>query len=72
MNTGKFAIIITRVLSFIIFVVILTACDTGHGMMPGSSSTGMGHWNWGQILFSLGIGILLGFLLGLVVAKRKK
>jgi hypothetical protein len=36
-------------------------------LMHGGNSLGMAHWNWAQILISLG----LGFLLGLVVAKRK-
>jgi len=38
-----------------------------NGGMHGGRSIGMVHWNWGQILISL----IIGFLLGLVVSKRK-
>jgi len=37
------------------------------GMMHGSGSTGMAQLNWGQILVSSG----LGFLLGIIVSRRK-
>lgn len=38
-----------------------------NGGMHGSRPIGMVHWNWGQIMISL----VLGFLLGLVVSRRK-
>ena len=37
------------------------------GMMHGGRSAGMANLNWAQILISLG----LGFLLGVVVGRRK-
>ena len=52
-------------------VIILVACDTGQGIMHGSVSMGRENWNWGQILSSLSIGLILGFLIGTVVYKRK-
>ncbi len=33
------------------------------GMIRGSGSMGMSHWNWTQILISFGIGIILGLLI---------
>ncbi|MBN2348153.1 MAG: hypothetical protein JXJ22_04910 [Bacteroidales bacterium] len=37
------------------------------GIMHGGRWTGITHWNWALILISLGA----GFLLGLVVSRRK-
>ena len=60
---------IKKVLFFISFAVVLVACDTQQGMMHGGgSSMNMGNWNWIQIL----IGIILGFLLGYLFARRRK
>ena len=53
----------------IAFAAITVACDTEQGMMYGSGgSMDMGNWNWVQIL----IGIVIGFLLGYLVARRRK
>jgi hypothetical protein len=60
---------IKKVLFFIAFATVLVACDTQQGMMHGGgSSMNMGNWNWIQIL----IGIILGFLLGYLFARRRK
>jgi hypothetical protein len=60
---------IKKVLFFIAFAAVLVACDTQQGMMHGGgSSMNMGNWNWIQIL----IGIILGFLLGYLFARRRK
>ena len=60
---------IKKVLFFIAFAAVLVTCDTQQGMMHGGgSSMNMGNWNWIQIL----IGIILGFLLGYLFARRKK
>jgi hypothetical protein len=60
---------IKKVLFFIAFAAVLEACDTQQGMMHGGgSSMNMGNWNWIQIL----IGIILGFLLGYLFARRRK
>jgi hypothetical protein len=56
---------------FILFAVIMEACDTGQGMMHGSNSTGTDNWNWVQILISLGLGILLGFVLCLAISRNR-
>lgn len=60
-------------LYFITFVVIIAAflllggLPWLKGIMRGSRSMDIDNWNWVQILISLGI----GFLLGLIVAKRR-
>ncbi len=63
----------TTVLYVTVFIVIVVAfllLGGGpwiRGMMHGGRSMGMANWNWAQILISFG----LGFLLGLVVSKRR-
>jgi hypothetical protein len=37
------------------------------GLSHGTSSKGLAHWNWVQISISLGI----GFLIGVLVGRRK-
>jgi TRAP-type C4-dicarboxylate transport system permease small subunit len=54
----------------IVVAILLLAGGGGHsmgGFMHGSRSMGLANWNWIQILVSLGI----GFILGLLVAKRR-
>jgi hypothetical protein len=51
---------------FILFVFLLTACETDRGMMHGSAVSDFG--NSATILFSLAIGFLIGFLF----AKRRR
>jgi ElaB/YqjD/DUF883 family membrane-anchored ribosome-binding protein len=54
---------------FIMFVATTVACNTQEGMMhEGTDSMYMGNWNWVQIL----IGIVIGFILGYLVARRRK
>ena len=56
-------------LSFIVFAAILAACDNQQGMMHGGGgSTYMGTWNWVGIL----IGLVIVFLIGYLVARRRK
>jgi hypothetical protein len=38
------------------------------GMMHWNRTIGMDNWNWVQIIISLGI----GFIIGLLVAKRRR
>jgi hypothetical protein len=71
MTTKRIAAIIGTGLSFVVFVFILAACNEDRGMMHGNFSIGRDHWNWGQILISLSIGLIGGFLLGQVTARRK-
>ncbi len=60
---------VQKVLFFIAFAAVLTACDTQQGMMHGNgSSMNGGNWNWIQILF----GIIVGFLIGYLVPRRRK
>ena len=57
-------------IAFVVIIVAFLLLGGGpwiKGMMHGSRSLGMANWNWAQILISFG----LGFLLGLVVSRRK-
>ena len=54
---------------FIAFMAIIVACDSEQGMMHGGSgSMNMGNWNWVLIL----LGLIIVFLLGYLVARRRK
>ena len=70
MSTGKISIsnqtiyILIAVAVVIVAFFLLGGGPWIRGLSHGHSSTGMAHWNWVQILVSLGIGFLLGFLLG--------
>jgi cytochrome bd-type quinol oxidase subunit 2 len=63
---------ITTALCFIVFVVIIMACDNGQGMMHGDNSMGMNNLNWTQILIGLGVVCLIGFIIWVVISRRKK
>jgi hypothetical protein len=71
MTIRRIATKIITSLYFIAIVVIMEACDTGQGMMHGSNSIGTDNWNWLQILISLGLGILLGFVLCLAISRKR-
>ena len=69
MKSRRIPTTIKAALYFIVFAAITVACDTEQGMMHGSGgSMDMGNWNWVQILISLGVGFLLGYL----VARRRR
>lgn len=68
MKIGKIRTLNTLTLSFIMFMEITVACDPNQEMMNGNGYATMNSWNWLQILVSLGIGFLIGFL----VFRRKK
>ena len=54
---------------FIAFMAIIVACDSEQGMMHGGNgSMNMGNWNWVLIL----LGLIIVFLLGYLVARRRK
>ena len=72
MNTRRIALKVTSVLCFIMFTVIIVACDNEQGMMHGNNSMGMNNYNWTQILIGLGIVCLIGFIIWVVISKRKK
>ena len=58
-----------KALYFIAFSVTSIACNTQNGMMHGGGgSMNMGNWNWVLIL----LGIIIVFLLGYLVARRRK
>ena len=56
-------------LYLIAFAAVIVACDNQQGMMHGGgSSMNMGNWNWVLIL----LGTIIVFLLGYLVARRRK
>lgn len=60
---------IKSALYFIAALSVLVACDSGQGMMHGGGwSMYTGNWIWLQIMICLAVGFLLGYL----VARRKK
>jgi len=72
MNTKRItAMTLTTAIFVIMIVILMVACDNEQGMMHGSVSMGREYLNWGQILFSAGIGLILGFIIGMVVSRRK-
>jgi hypothetical protein len=74
MSTRRTTTISTNALYLIAGVIIILAfllLGGGHwvrGMMHENRYIGVDYWNWTQILISLAI----GFILGLLVARRKR
>jgi len=69
MKTERIRATVKTELYFIAFAAIIVACDTEQGMMHGDGgSMDMGSWNWVPILISL----VIGFLLGYLVARKRK
>ena len=69
MKPGKILTAINAAFYFIAFAALTAACNTGQGMMhEGTGQMYMGNWNWIQIL----IGSVIGFLIGYLVARRRK
>jgi len=70
MSTRRNTTVIYIIIAVVIIIVAFVLLGGGpwiKGITHGSSSTGTVHLNWVQILISL----VLGFLLGLVVGKKK-
>jgi len=72
MSTRRIMTFITTALFFIAFTVIIVPSVTGQNMMQGNNSGGLATWNWVQSLISCAIGILIGFLFGVITARRRK
>jgi hypothetical protein len=68
----KITTTITTAFSFIVFTIIMVACDTQQDMMHGNNSMGMNHWNWSQTLIIIGTVCLVGLILWYVISKRKR
>jgi len=69
MTSQRMVTSIRKVLFFIASAEVLFACDTQQGMMHGGgNSMNMGNWNWVLIL----LGIIIVFLLGYLVARRRR
>ena len=72
MITGKIEKKIIPVLCFISFALIIVACDNEQGMMHGNNSMGMNNLNWTQILIGIGVVCLIGFIIWVMVSRRKR
>ena len=72
MITGKIGKKILTVLYFIAFTIIIVACDNEQGMMHGNNSMGMNNLNWTQILIGIGVVCLIGFIIWVMVSRRKR
>jgi len=59
--------IVVAIAVIVIAFLLLGGTSLGKGMGHGSGSIGMNNLQWGQILISLGLGFLLGWL-----ASRRK
>jgi hypothetical protein len=69
MKSVKIVTIIRTTLYLLALAVMIVSCNNGQGMMHGGgTSMYMGSWNWVLIL----LGIIIGFLLGYLVARRRK
>jgi len=71
MSTRIVAKTITATFYIMALVVLIVACDNGNGMMHGNNSMGMNDLNWTQILIGLGVLCLIGFIIWVVISKRK-
>ncbi len=68
MKTGRITVMI-KTLSFVVFAILIAECENGQGMMNGNGRyMNMGNWNWIEIL----VGIIIGFLIGYFLIKRRK
>lgn len=66
-TTNRTVYIVISLLVVIVAFLLLGGGPWVKGMMHEGGSVNMASWNWTQILISIGI----GFLLGLVVGRRK-
>lgn len=67
LTTNRTAVYIIAVVVIIVAFLLLGGGPWMKGTMHGGRSMGMAQWNWVQIIISL----VIGFLLGLLVARRK-
>jgi hypothetical protein len=66
-KTNKSVLYIIAIVIIIVAFLLLGGGPWLRGLTHGSSSIGMAHLNWAQILISL----VIGFLLGLLAGRRK-
>lgn len=70
MNKRRILNTVSTVILGIVLVFVIVDCDTDKGIMIGGEWAGTGLWNWPQILISVGVGFLIGFLFNVFVTKR--
>ncbi|HZL08591.1 MAG TPA: LPXTG cell wall anchor domain-containing protein [Prolixibacteraceae bacterium] len=63
---------LTSVFCLVAFMVVLMACDSGHGMIRENGSMTMNNSNWSLIMIGLGFGLLIGLLIWLVAFRKKE
>jgi LPXTG-motif cell wall-anchored protein len=69
MKSRRIVTSVKTVLYFIVFMAVIASCNNEQGMMHGGhGSMNMGNWNWVLIL----LGIIIVFLLGYLVARKRK
>lgn len=71
MKTRRITKTITASFYIMALIVLLVACENENGMMHGNNSMGMNNLNWTQILIGLGVVCLIGFIIWVVISKRK-
>jgi len=64
-NTALYLIVLVAI---IIIFILLGGVSWTRGLMHGNMSISFYSWNWTEILISIAIGFLLGYL----VARRKR
>ncbi|NVO18840.1 MAG: LapA family protein [Bacteroidetes bacterium] len=63
---------VSTIILFIVIILVIVDCDTDRGTMLGGMSFSMTGWQWPQILISMGVGFLLGYLFCLGAARRNR
>ena len=66
-TTNRTVYVVIVLMAVIIAFLLLGGGPWVKGMMHEGGSVNMANWNWTQII----IGIVVGFLLGLLVGRRK-
>jgi hypothetical protein len=66
-TTNRAVYLVVALLVVIVAFLLLGGGPWVKGMMHGGGSVNMANWNWTQILIGTGI----GFVLGLLVGRRK-
>jgi len=67
-RSNSTALYVIAIVVIVVAFLLLGGGSCARGMMNGNGSIGLANLNWTQILISLG----LGFLLGLLVSKRRR
>jgi hypothetical protein len=72
MDRRKIANTIATVMLLMMVVLVIGDCTSDDSMTNGSISIGLDNLKWVQILISLGIGFLLGYVFNYLLFLRRK